>query len=385
MSVVTPPLGVYVHWPYCARICPYCDFNVYKQKPVDAALWRDAFSDDLRYWAARLEGRPLRSLYFGGGTPSLAPPGIIDGVIETCADVFGFEPDAEITLEANPTDAEQSLFRSFAKAGVNRLSLGAQSLRDEALQFLGRDHGAEEAKRAIALASEIFPRVTFDLIYARAGQRADDWMAELDEALSFNPGHLSLYQLTIEPGTAFDIAVERGRWAPASEDDAAAMFDQTNARLESAGLPNYEVSNYAAETQRSQHNLLYWTGADYIGVGPGAHGRITEGEARLATLAPTRPEAYLNAAAPRANVSSLSARDRLVERFAMGLRLTEGLPLRADDVFFKEPHAHDALQNLVGDGLLICRDERLAATPSGRRVLNGVLDALLNTAAHGAD
>lgn len=368
---MTKPLGVYVHWPYCARICPYCDFNVYKNRAVDKTPWIAALSRDLEKYAARTEGRRLTSLYFGGGTPSLAPLPVIESVIETCERLWGFVADAEITLEANPTDAEQARFAAFAQAGVNRLSLGVQSLRDDALKFLSRDHDAAAAKRAIETAQAAFPRVTFDLIYGRPGQTLHAWREELSEALSLGAKHLSLYQLTIEPGTAFGAAVEKGRWAPPEDDITADMYDAAQEITASAGLPAYEISNHAASGEESRHNLVYWTYGDYVGAGPGAHGRLTEGGKRIATETPLSPNDYL-AGAPHQE-TALTRAEAAMERLSMGLRLTGGTAFTEGDDFFAEEDAHERLDRLMGDGLLQWNGKTLSATPGGRRILNRVL------------
>lgn len=378
MSSVTvkTPLGVYVHWPYCARICPYCDFNVYKNKDVDIDAWTRAFTSDLERWAAKTPGRKLTSLYFGGGTPSLAPTEIIAHVIETCSRLWGFEPDREITLEANPTDAEQARFQELSKTGVNRLSLGVQSLRDDALKFLGRDHGANDARHAISAAQDAFERVTFDLIYARPGQSLDEWRAELSEALAFGAGHLSLYQLTIEPGTAFATAVDKGRWAPPDDDVCADMFDAAQDMTAAGGLPAYEISNHARPGDESRHNLIYWTQGDYIGVGPGAHGRLGGGGRRIATEALPKPQDYLMAAATGAPMSAatpLTRAETTVERLSMGLRLAGGMDFVSGDPFFDGEGAEKRLQRMIDDRLLQWDGKTLKATPDGRRLLNRVL------------
>lgn len=369
-------LGVYVHWPYCARICPYCDFNVYKNRDIDANLWIKALTRDLEYWASHTNGRKLTSLYFGGGTPSLAPIRVIEAVIEACERLWGFLPDPEITIEANPTDAEQSRFTAFTKAGVNRLSLGVQSLRDDALKFLGRDHTAHEARRAIETAQNVFAQTTFDLIYARPDQTLDDWRKELEEALAFGVNHLSMYQLTIEPGTAFYKQVEAGRWAPASDGLCADQFDLAQDITAAAGLPAYEISNHAAPDAQSRHNRLYWTYQDYIGIGPGAHGRVSVDGNRLATETAARPEEYLKEnAAPETTL--LSPEDQLVERFSFGLRLHEGMALNSNDPFFASENANAKLRRLIDDGLLSWNGETLSAKARGRRLLNTVLSKLL--------
>ncbi len=371
------PIGVYVHWPYCARICPYCDFNIYKNKAIDAARWIDVLTRDLEYWAARTPDRRLTSLYFGGGTPSLAPLSVINAVIRACERLWGFAPDPEITIETNPTDAEQSHFEALANAGVNRLSLGVQSLRDDALTFLGRNHDAASAKRAIRTAQRTFSRTTFDLIYARPGQTLDAWREELREALDFGAGHLSLYQLTIEPGTAFAKAVSAGRWTPADEDQCADQFDLAQEMTAAAGLPAYEISNHAAPGERSQHNLIYWNYHDYIGVGPGAHGRLTIDRRRLATEAAKAPADYLAGGADGYTIEALDEAAQLVERLTMGLRLTDGVTLYADDYFYADEARTERLNALITDGLVTLDCGRLRATANGRRVLNAVLYELL--------
>ncbi len=375
------PLGVYVHWPYCARICPYCDFNIYKNRDIDAARWAQALTRDLEFWADRIEPRKLTSLYFGGGTPSLAPVSVIEAIIETCDRLWGFHSNPEITLEANPTNAEQTRFDAFAKTGVNRLSLGVQSLRDDALQFLGRDHDAASARNAIDIAQRTFPRMTFDLIYGRPGQGLEDWRSELDDALALGPTHLSLYQLTIEPGTAFAKAVDKGRWMPASEDACADQFDLIQEMTNEAGLPAYEISNHAAPGDQSRHNLIYWNYQDYIGVGPGAHGRVTVGGERLATETHRAPGGYLEATEKTGSGQSLKDpldKDaQLTERLTMGLRLTDGINLYADDHFYADDNRAKTLKQLIADGFLTHDCGRLRATTNGRRVLNTLLYDLL--------
>ena len=370
-------LGVYIHWPFCARICPYCDFNVYKNRNVDVQEWVAVFQRDLHYWRTQTKANSLGSIYFGGGTPSLAPVEVIEAVIGECKNLWSVEGQVEITLEANPTDSEQSRFSAFAGAGVNRLSLGVQSLRDEALGFLGRDHNAEAARKAIATAQDNFSQVTFDLIYARPQQTLDEWRTELSEALSFGTTHLSLYQLTIEPGTAFHRAVSKGRWAPLSEEECADQFDLAQELTAAAGLPAYEISNHAAPGDQSRHNMIYWTGGDYIGIGPGAHGRLTANGQRIATLAPSVPTDYLNTPPQNWTVEKLNDDEWLVERLTMGLRLHEGLTLYADDHFYTDDHRATKLNQLIQDELLTLNCGQLKATAKGRALLNAVLYELL--------
>jgi len=366
-------IGLYIHWPFCTRICPYCDFNVYKDRGADEAAWREALLADLEWWRAKAGISHYTSVYFGGGTPSLMAPSLAKAVIEAATPVSG----AEITLEANPTDAERERFTDFAAAGVNRLSLGVQSLRDEALQFLGRNHSAAETIKALEVARGAFERLTFDLIYARPGQSLDDWRAELAEALALTKGHLSLYQLTIEPGTAFERAVARGDWAPADEDMTAAHYDLAQALCAEAGLSPYEVSNNAASGHEAQHNLLYWRYQDYVGIGPGAHGRVRIDGQLYETVALANPGEYL-AATPeeRFTLSPLSGPDQAVEMLSMGLRLTEGISLARYEALAGAPLESRALNDLVRDGLALVEGDRLWLTADGRRVLNGVLLAL---------
>lgn len=375
-----PKLGVYVHWPYCARICPYCDFNVYKHREIDVARWSGALRRDLAAWARRIDRRTLTSLYFGGGTPSLMPLGVVADVISACAELWGFSDAAEITLEANPTDAELSRFDDFRRAGVNRLSLGVQSFDDDALRFLKRNHDGEQARRAVDLALARFPSVTFDLIYALPEQSPNDWRIALRSALAHGASHLSLYQLTIENGTAFERAVGRGLFKPLTDDSAADLFDVAQEETARAGLPAYEISNHAAPGAESRHNLLYWSGGDYVGVGPGAHGRLTSGGARLATTAELEPEKYLagveNSASGAATIEVLDAESRLVEKLSMGMRLVSGVAIDEADIAALGARL-DRLEKLSADGLIVFREGRLLATGNGRKVLNAVLAALL--------
>lgn len=374
------PLGVYVHWPFCARICPYCDFNVYKTRDVDAARWTNALLGDLRYWATEVEKRALTSLYFGGGTPSLAPPETISAVVEECARLWGFVENPEITLEANPTDAEGIRFAGFRAAGVNRLSLGVQSFDDRALQFLGRDHDAAAARAGVALALKIFPRVSFDLIYALPGQSSADWRSALRDALQIGATHLSLYQLTIEEGTAFGRAVGRGAFAPTENDVGAELFDDAQEETARAGLPAYEISNHARSGEESRHNLLYWTCGDYVGVGPGAHGRLTIEGARYATETRKRPDDYLSSVETTGTgATGRIALDRealLVEKLATGLRLAQGIALDPSDFSALGGRAA-RLRTLEEDGLVCTEGARVVATAGGRRVLNRILADLL--------
>lgn len=376
-----PPLGAYVHWPFCARICPYCDFNVYKAKGVDARAWTDALLCDLRHWAVLTRDRPLESLYFGGGTPSLAPVETIAAVVEECARLWGFASDAEITLEANPTDAEPTRLAGFRAAGVNRLSLGVQSFDDAALRFLGRDHDGRAARVAVERGLKAFPRLTFDLIYALPGESAEDWRRALRNALAIGASHLSLYQLTIEEGAAFSKAVARGAFKVPDDDAAAGLFDVAQEETARAGLPAYEISNHARPGEQSRHNLLYWTGGDYVGVGPGAHGRLTVDGGRIAAETHLRPQDYLAAVAASGagavRRTRLTDEEVLVEKLAAGLRLVGGVEFGAADRAALGARA-DRLAPLEEDGLIRLKSGRLVAGEAGRRVLNRLLSDLLN-------
>jgi oxygen-independent coproporphyrinogen-3 oxidase len=376
---IPAPLAIYVHWPFCRSKCPYCDFNSHVRDGVDAARWTRALLADLDHQAALLPGREVGSVFFGGGTPSLMPPATVAALIERVRLHWDMAPDLEITLEANPNSAEAGQFRAFAAAGVNRLSLGVQSLDPAALRFLGRAHGRAEVIVAIELAGASFPRFSFDLIYARPGQSLAAWRRELDEALTLAGEHLSLYQLTIEPGTAF-----AGRVVPPDEETAAALYEATQDRLAAAGLPAYEISNHARPGAECRHNLAYWRYQDYAGIGPGAHGRLTLDGVRCATRERRLPERWLASVESEGNgieeTAPIAPGAAVEEMLMMGLRLTAGIA-RA----FLEEAAGEAIETrfaptlppLVEGGFLTLDHHRLAATPAGRQCLNAVLAALL--------
>ena len=375
-------VALYVHWPYCARICPYCDFNVVRDRgrPDEQAALVEAILADIEAQAALAGPRRLASIFFGGGTPSLMAPDAVAAVIERAEHLFPPRGPIEVTLEANPTDAEAGRFAALADAGVNRLSMGVQALDDEALAFLGRNHSADEARRAVAMAARAFDRLSIDLIYARPGQTVEIWAAELAEALDLGFEHVSPYQLTIEPTTAFGRAVARGAWTPPDEDTAAALYETTQAVLEGAGFEAYEVSNHArGVAARSAHNLHVWRGGDYLGVGPGAHGRLTLQGVRTATVAHRGIGAYVagvQADAPSAEREALDARAAAEERILLGLRTVEGAA--PDDLATLGRTADgDPLAGLIEDGFLEIKAGRVIATAAGRPVLDGVLRALL--------
>ena len=372
-------IALYVHWPYCARICPYCDFNVVRDRgrTDEQAALADAIVADMEAQAALLGPRRLASIFFGGGTPSLMPTDQVARVIERARALFPNGGQVEITLEANPTDAEAARFAALAKAGVSRLSLGVQSLDDEALKFLGRNHSAAEAMRALELARAAFARLSIDLIYARPGQTLAHWTQELNRAVDLGFEHISPYQLTIEPTTAFGRAFARGTMVPPDEDLAADLYEATQTVLEARGFDAYEVSNHARdEAARSIHNLHVWRGGDYVGAGPGAHGRLTLDGARTATVAHRGIADYLagvGAGQPWSEDQQLSPPEADEERLLLGLRTVEGVDAGLIEAMGLTPRA-DALSD---QGLLVESGGRIAATAHGRQVLDGVLRALL--------
>lgn len=373
--------GVYVHWPFCAAKCPYCDFNSHVRAGVDQARWRKALVDEIAATARVVPGRRVDSIFFGGGTPSLMPPETVAAVIEAIAAGWRLAPDAEVTLEANPTSVEAGRFRGYRDAGVNRLSMGIQALNDPDLRALGRMHDTAEAIGAFEVARGIFARVSFDLIYARQNQGVDAWRAELGRALALAIDHLSLYQLTIEDGTRFGALAARGKLRGLPDAGLAAdLFAVTAELCDRAGLPAYEVSNHARPGAESRHNLVYWRYGDYAGVGPGAHGRLSRGGARIATEALRSPDAWL-AAAEAADGSTqwteVEPHDQAAEMLMMGLRLGEGVSLVRYAALAGVPLAADRLADLTALGLVAVAGDRLAATASGRPVLNAVLERLL--------
>lgn len=365
-----PPLGLYLHWPYCARICPYCDFNVYKSRATHDDLV-EAILADMGHWRALTGKRPLASIHFGGGTPSLLKPEQLERLIARAEDLWGFETGIEIGLEANPDD--RAAFADLAAAGANRLSLGVQSFDDAALKALGRAHDGAGAQAAIDAAQAAFPRVSFDMIYALESQSLDDWRGELSRALDYGTEHLSLYQLTIEPGTAFAKRVERGALIPPGEDLAADLYALTQEICAAAGLAAYEISNHArGQAAQSVHNRLYWTGGDWIGVGPGAHGRLgsASGGGRLASEALARPGDYIAAVkeigrghgAPEV----LSAEAEAAERILMGLRIADGLDRAALRTATGLEIDTGAAERFAQQGLVTLTPDRVALTQEAR-------------------
>ena len=362
-------LALYVHWPFCVSKCPYCDFNSHVRDSVDQDRWRDALLADLAHEAQAGPNRPLTSIFFGGGTPSLMPPATVAAVLAAAERHWSFAPDIEITLEANPSSVEAARFADLAAAGVNRISLGLQALDDDALKFLGRAHDVAEGLAALDTAQKAFARTSFDLIYALPGQTEAEWRATLDRALGFGTEHLSLYQLTIEPGTRFAAMAARGELTPADPDFAADLFELTRTVTQAAGLPAYEISNHARKGSESRHNLTYWRYGDYLGVGPGAHGR----RAGIATTRIRKPENWLARIAADGHgielEEGLSPQSRAREALVMGLRLEEGLPRERVDGAVDEK----AVARLTGMGLIEQSRDQLRVTAKGMLLLDAIL------------
>lgn len=371
--------ALYVHWPFCVAKCPYCDFNSHVATAVDQTAWARDFVSDMRYWRDTAGPRRIGSVFFGGGTPSLMDPSTVATILENTHDFWGMDDDVEVTLEANPSSVEAGRFRDYRAAGVNRISVGVQALDDASLHALGRVHDARAGRDAVAAASRTFERFSFDLIYARPGQTVADWRRELSEALSMAGEHLSLYQLTIEPGTAFF----RDRVASADEDLAVALYDVTQEMTEAAGLSAYEISNHARPGGESRHNLTYWRGGEYVGVGPGAHGRLRLADGWAAAHEIATPERWRAAVGGAghgvAKMTRLSAAERAEETVMTGLRLTTGLDAHglAETLSVID---EDGLKLLVENGFLIHDRQGLRTTPAGRLRLNAVVERLLGGA-----
>lgn len=380
------PFGLYIHWPFCLSKCPYCDFNSHVRESIVQKRWRTALLKELEEAAQNQEEAILVSIFFGGGTPSLMDPETVGALLEKAKSLFPTIDPLEVTLEANPSTVEAERFKGFYEAGVNRLSLGIQSLEDEALSFLGRRHSAKEALQALKIAATYFPRFSFDLIYARPEQTREAWTAELQEALTYTNGHLSLYQLTIEPQTSFATRLERGEKMTLEEGPAATLYKLTEEIMEKAGLPSYEISNYAAPTQECRHNLLYWNFEDYIGIGPGAHGRLTRKGTKWTTARYKTPEMWLKTVEKEGHglqiSSPLSQQERLEELTLMGLRLTKGLDIKRlkqeTGLCAEEAYGEHCLSLLEKEGLLKKTPTHLVPQFSGRLRLNSLIAFMLN-------
>ena len=380
-----PGFGVYVHWPFCLSKCPYCDFNAHVRSGVDEPHWRAALVAEIGHYAAEMPGRVVTSIFFGGGTPSLMAPESVAAIIAAIARAWGLSPAVEITLEANPNSAEAARFADYRAAGVNRLSLGVQALDDNDLAFLGRGHSAAEARAAVALAERHFERTSFDLIYARPKQSLAAWRDELHEALEIAGDHLSLYQLTIEEGTAFHRAWRRGSLKPPPDELAARLYEETERICEAAGYTAYEVSNHARPGAECRHNLNCWRSGDYLGVGPGAHGRLTRGSRRYATRQLRRPEAWLGSVEARGHGTEASApldrASQAAEMLMMGLRLRQGVSRsgfrRRVGCAIEDVLPAARLEELIDGGFVVFDARALYATAAGRQVLNEVLAELI--------
>lgn len=382
------PLGLYVHWPFCVSKCPYCDFNSHVRNSVDHGRWKKALLTELKHVGSLTQGRPLQSVFFGGGTPSLMDPGTVKAIIDELGTYWRVN-NPEITLEANPNSVEIDKFKDFRAAGINRVSIGIQSLNADALKFLGRAHSVNEATRAIEIAAQIFDRYSFDLIYARPGQTVAEWEKELREAMPLVRDHISLYQLTIEPGTAFHTAYARKDFTLPEGNQAADLFDRTNEILAEKQIHRYEVSNHAQLGKECQHNLVYWRYQDYAGIGPGAHGRLTMDGQKYATKCHKAPETWLEKVESQGHAIQekilLSPKEQIIETLMMGLRLKEGISLASfqDNL---NTHAQDVLdksrlQALKDEGYLLINDTHMKTTPEGLLRLNSLVGYLTETIA----
>lgn len=375
----SPGFGVYVHWPFCAAKCPYCDFNSHvRHQPVDQERFARAFATELATMRSRTGPREVTSVFLGGGTPSLMKPETVGAVLEAIAANWTIADNAEITLEANPSSVEAERFRGYRSAGVNRVSLGVQALNDADLRFLGRLHNVEEALHAIGLAREIFPRLSFDLIYARPGQKPDAWAAELKQAIGYAVDHLSLYQLTIEEGTRFFQLYNAGKFQIPDGEHAAELYAITQEVTAAHGLPAYEISNHARPGAESRHNLTYWRYGEYVGVGPGAHGRFVEGGRRIVTIAEKMPERWADLVEERGHGvtggETLNRSEEADEFLLMGLRLVEGIDLARYEQLSGKSLSSARLAILQGEGLVApIGNSRLRATAEGMIVLDAVV------------
>lgn len=384
---MSTPLALYIHWPFCISKCPYCDFNSHVRESVDQDAWRAALLADMAHEAVLTPGQKLSSIFIGGGTPSLMPPATVAALIDAAAQHWGFADNIEITLEANPSSVEAARFADLASAGVNRVSLGLQSLDDAALAFLGRAHSVVESLQALEIAQQHFARVNIDLIYARPDQTADAWDDELKQALALGTDHMSLYQLTIEAGTRFETLVRTGHFIPADDDDAATLYELTQDRTSAAGMPAYEISNHAQPGHESRHNLSYWRYDDYIGIGPGAHGR----RLNSATQRHKKPENFLSGIARNAHgivsEDALDGPSRATEALLMGLRLAEGIDLARLAERTNVPSDGlldlDAVDKIARLGLIQREGDRVTVTPQGMPLLDAILPQIVNVEASG--
>ena len=374
--------GLYLHWPFCQAKCPYCDFNSHVAKEIDESRWNRAFLAEIDRYADLLGGRVLNTVFFGGGTPSLMSPGLVASILDRIRAHWPLANDLEVTLEANPGSVEAARFQGYAEAGVSRISMGVQALNDNDLRRLGRVHTVAEARQAFEIAHKYFERVSFDLIYARQDQTLSDWRTELAEALAMAVDHLSLYQLTIEPGTAFGDRYNAGKLRGLPGDDLAAdMYAVTQELCDAAGMGAYEVSNHAGPGAESRHNMIYWRYGDYIGIGPGAHGRITLDGQRYATECWSQPAKWLFGVEEKTaekSCTALSGAEQAAEYLMMGLRITEGIDASRYQRLAGQELPRDALDHLAQIGMIEEPGQRIRATREGRMVLNTVITGLLS-------
>lgn len=369
--------GIYVHWPFCASKCPYCDFNSHVRESINLKKWRSAYIKEIKQQAHVTSNREVSSIFFGGGTPSLMPTDLVEEIIRNIKSTFNVQPNCEVTLEANPSSIEAAQFRALKDAGVNRLSLGVQSLQPPILKFLGRRHSREEAIETINRARKHYRNFSFDLIYSRPGDTLDKWNTELLEALTFEPPHISLYQLTIEPGTVFEQQYRRGDFVMPSDKISLEQYLHTVDVLKAKGYSHYEVSNFALPNHECQHNMLYWRYNDYIGIGPGAHGRISVDGTKYATKQYRYPEKWLGETLSNSGEQyrkPLDPKEQFNEHLLMGLRIDDGVPFKYS--LMKEGTFQDKLENLSKEGLLTVNPHNITLTAKGRLKLNAVVEYL---------
>lgn len=378
--------SLYIHWPFCKSKCPYCDFNSHvRDEPIESASWSKAYLDELEYYKDFLKDKTITSIYFGGGTPSLMPPSLVEKLIEKASQLATLTPNIEITLEGNPTSIEIDKLRDFKQAGVNRVSLGIQALDNQSLKFLGREHSASEALNALEVAASLFERYTFDLIYARPEQTLSEWQKELGGAMQFMQSHASLYQLTIEKGTPFYGQYQKGDFKMPDDTLSADMYELTNEMMEEKGLIAYEVSNYAKPGHESQHNLNYWRYGDYIGIGAGAHGRLSSDKGKLATTTIHHPENWLKQVQDKGSGiqqrTKLTHQEMLEEILMFGLRLKEGIELKRVEVILHHPLlsliSKENLKMLKEKKFLVINNSHLSLTTKGRILVNSAIDLLI--------
>ena len=373
-----PGFAVYVHWPFCLAKCPYCDFNSHvRASPPDEDRFVQAFAREIAHRATLTPNRPVRSIFFGGGTPSLMSPRTVGAILDLIGKAWRIEPNAEITLEANPTSVEAGRFRGYRGAGVNRVSIGVQALNDADLRALGRRHTVAEAIAALETAKSIFPRLSFDLIYARVGQSETDWRAELERAMKLATEHVSLYQLTIEPDTIFERLWRAGKLALPDEELGRALFDTTQEIAEKYGMPAYETSNHARPGAESRHNLVYWRYGDYVGIGPGAHGRVSVGRAKRAQATEKHPEMWLAQVESEGhgliNDDPLTQEEQSDEYLLMGLRLREGIDIHRYEAISGRRLARSQIESLAADGFVTESGGRIMVTPMGAPLLDTIV------------